>query len=589
MTKNTASWDVTDSGTLKIFWHDNKTGETSLIDELSFDEFGYNTNERVASDTITVEHKNDGTLSGWARAEWVRENSYGGYAPESDWVDTDWKDLTTIPRASVPSIKTYPNNTPDFNLGDTITIHMNRKSSSFTHKVWIVYGGSEHLIAQNVANSCTLDTSTVENDITALIPTANVYNGTIKVTTYNGNTIIGTKTCPYKAHVVDANPEFSDFSYEDTNSATTAITNNNQLLIQGKSILSAYVPVADKAVAKKNASMIQYLASCASASATAQWSDSSTAIMSLGTIDSTGSQNLAVGAKDSRANITVVNKTLTVIPYSSPVLYITGTRTNNFENNTKISFQANSGISPIQVSGTRKNNVVELSYRYKKATDANFPASFTPISYTLGNDGKITVSDFYLTLDNAFQWDLQFKIEDSLETQYFTVNVDVGIAIFRIGEDGKVYVQENEVIHKGNWLDIFYPVGSYYETSDADFNPNTAWGGTWVEDSRGKFLVGRDGGSDGIFDTVGETGGNVRHTHNLSEDGYALLVLKGNGSIHYREKSVSQWTDNYYAGYLDTRGSSSDNQTYATVLGGKTDSAIGLPPYLTVVRWHRTA
>lgn len=27
-------------------------------------------------------------------------------------------------------------------------------------------------------------------------------------------------------------------------------------------------------------------------------------------------------------------------------------------------------------------------------------------------------------------------------------------------------------------LDMFYPVGSYYETSDGSFNPNTSWGGT---------------------------------------------------------------------------------------------------------------
>lgn len=28
-------------------------------------------------------------------------------------------------------------------------------------------------------------------------------------------------------------------------------------------------------------------------------------------------------------------------------------------------------------------------------------------------------------------------------------------------------------------VSIFYPVGSYYETSDTDFDPNTAWGGVW--------------------------------------------------------------------------------------------------------------
>lgn len=28
-------------------------------------------------------------------------------------------------------------------------------------------------------------------------------------------------------------------------------------------------------------------------------------------------------------------------------------------------------------------------------------------------------------------------------------------------------------------LDTFYPVGSYYETSDTSFDPNVSFGGTW--------------------------------------------------------------------------------------------------------------
>lgn len=32
-------------------------------------------------------------------------------------------------------------------------------------------------------------------------------------------------------------------------------------------------------------------------------------------------------------------------------------------------------------------------------------------------------------------------------------------------------------------LDIFYPVGSFYKTTNISFNPNTVWGGTWVEDT----------------------------------------------------------------------------------------------------------
>lgn len=34
-------------------------------------------------------------------------------------------------------------------------------------------------------------------------------------------------------------------------------------------------------------------------------------------------------------------------------------------------------------------------------------------------------------------------------------------------------------------IDVFYPVGSYYETSDTAFDPSTSWGGTWTLVSTG--------------------------------------------------------------------------------------------------------
>lgn len=38
-------------------------------------------------------------------------------------------------------------------------------------------------------------------------------------------------------------------------------------------------------------------------------------------------------------------------------------------------------------------------------------------------------------------------------------------------------------------FDIFYPVGSYYETSDDTFDPNVAWGGTWYKETEGQVHV----------------------------------------------------------------------------------------------------
>ena len=36
---------------------------------------------------------------------------------------------------------------------------------------------------------------------------------------------------------------------------------------------------------------------------------------------------------------------------------------------------------------------------------------------------------------------------------------------------------------------LVYPVGSYYYTSDANFDPNTAWGGTWSKLGEGQVLL----------------------------------------------------------------------------------------------------
>lgn len=54
----------------------------------------------------------------------------------------------------------------------------------------------------------------------------------------------------------------------------------------------------------------------------------------------------------------------------------------------------------------------------------------------------------------------------------------------------------------GSVLD-FYPVGSYYETSDSSFDPNVSWGGTWLLETAGQVHV-----SAGTGYTIGDTGGN---------------------------------------------------------------------------------
>lgn len=65
----------------------------------------------------------------------------------------------------------------------------------------------------------------------------------------------------------------------------------------------------------------------------------------------------------------------------------------------------------------------------------------------------------------------------------------------------KEFVSDNKKL-----LDFFYPVGTYYETSDANFNPNETWGGTWVQDTKGQVMVSKS--DSGTFATLNGNAGS---------------------------------------------------------------------------------
>lgn len=139
-------------------------------------------------------------------------------------------------------------------------------------------------------------------------------------------------------------------------------------------------------------------------------------------------------------------------------------------------------------------------------------------------------------------------------------------------------------------IDLVYPVGSYYETSDASFDPNVAWGGTWVEDTEGQMLVAQD---NGTFATLGDTGGAETHQHK-----YGMKYGEWWGNLCTNPKlingSESTWlggsqvsSENWNGSNAQSGGSSKSMTTYSIV--ANTTNGSNLPPYTVVKRWHRTA
>lgn len=444
LTKNNSRFEVTNAGVLKVYWHDNQSGVDTEWASLAVGELGYNTTERSASATKNVTHKADGTLSGYAKATWERTNAYGHYAPPSGNISTDNTALTTIPRASAPTLS---NST--FNIGDTITVNTNRASSSFTHTITMTYGSTTTTIGTNVGASLSYNTANIANGLYAVIPNGTSLNGTITCTTYSGSTNVGSKTCSFTAKAVanNAKPTFSNFTFADTNSTTTAITGNNQVMISGKSTLAATITSANKATARYSATMKKYTFAVAGLSAeqTYTTSDITKSMGSPGVAASelpSGTRDFVVTAIDSRGYSTAVTKKVTIVPYSAPAINATAKRANGFENTTTVNISGT--FSRIEVSGTAKNTVNASSgvqYRYKPQNSTTWTIDWTNKAATIDTaNGKVTVAAFTHNLDNQTAYDFQFRITDRLQTTTASIVVPVGQPAFWIGADGRVSV-----------------------------------------------------------------------------------------------------------------------------------------------------
>lgn len=392
----------------------------------------------LASGSSRIYHNADGTKAFNANGG---VNIYGSsqwYGGSQDF----W--LNTIARASTPSLTNA-----NFNIGDTITINTNRASSSFTHTVKIKYGSSTTTIATGVGASVTYNTSNIADALYALIPNDKKYTGgTIEVTTYNGGTTIGTKSCAYTANAVEsaASPLFSNFTYADTNSATTAITGNSAVLISGKSTLAVTISAANKATARKSATMKKYTYQVAGLTGEANYSTSQI-VKNMGSPEvaqtelPSGTRDIVVTAVDSRGYSTAVTKRVTIVPYKAPTISASASRLNGFEAETTIKIAGT--FSRIEVGGTAKNTVDASSgvqYRYKAQNTTTW-GSWTNKTATIdAANGKVAVADFKLSLDNQNAYDFEVRITDRLQTTTGSFTVAVGQPAFYIGADGRISV-----------------------------------------------------------------------------------------------------------------------------------------------------
>lgn len=570
ITSNGGSWSSSYNSTLIIYWHDNRENYDRQVASVNMTSLGQRAS-RSASGTINVTHYDDGGLSGYAYATFTKGGT-SAWTPNTGGVATGWTALTTIARASQPSINTWPQNSPDFNIGDTITIHMNRKSTAFTHTVTLYFGNYSYQIATGVTDNCTLDTSTIANNLYQQIPNANVGEGNITVITYNGSTQIGTKSCLFYAHVVNSSPTFSA-EYQDINSTTEAITGNNQQIIRNNSNLQISVTNAS---AKNYATLSSLTAVINGTTYTGSLRGTGGSI-DVGTLNLSSNTTAQVILTDSRGISTTKNLNLIILDWVLPTAIITLQRQNNFYSKTDINVNA-------EYSSLDNKNTISIKVRYKKASDGTYG------SYTTLQDDVTTT----LTLDNNYAWDVQVLVQDLLGSTTYNLTLDRGIPIAffdrtkrSVGIDCFPANDTSLEIRGKTIADIIYPVGSIYLSVNST-DPSTIFGGTW-EQIKDQFLL-----SAGDTYTAGATGGEATVTLTESQ----LPNISGSWVIHGQESGTEFWQANGKATGTTISGSYksiAETRPGANSLGspgfsfGNNQAHNNMPPYLVVYVWKRTA
>ena len=383
------SFNATNGGTLRIYWHDNKENYDRLVAESSISSCGMNYGARSAEGNLTVYHNNDGNLSGYAYATFTKNKNLS-YIPPTGGVSTDWTSLTYIPRQA--NVTRFDNFTDEEN--PIIYFH---NPGGFKINARLEFA-SVSIARTNIPNvgSYKFELTEEEREL--------IRNKTPNSNTMTVRAVIGTCLNQERenywsyidriVNIVKSNPIFQENSikYWDDDPDIVAITENNQLIVQNNSKL---VVECKKATPQKHCIIKKYDVFFNGEIKTFNNPDEFKHIV-IDKVNLTQNTKIMINAIDSRGNISTIEKEIKILAWELPKVNVSFLRVNNFENITNLKVDAE--ISSVN----NKNSIVSIICKYKKTSDTNF------VSQVILDNNSIKA----INLDNLFTWELKFEISD---------------------------------------------------------------------------------------------------------------------------------------------------------------------------------
>ena len=387
--------------------------------------------------------------------------------------------LNTIPRTSS---FTLSKSSMDMNASQTVTI--SRASSSFTHTVQYTFGGSTTTTHDKTTSTSVSFTPPVS--LATKIPNATSGTCTVKVTTYNGSTAIGSATKTFTLTVPS--------SVKPTVTLATTINNGlSGLMLSGKSTIK----ITPTGTGSQGSTISSYTYSGAGLSG-------SGSSKTTGTLNA-GSYTVTVTVKDSRGRTNTASTSFTVHTYSSPTCSISAYRTDSNGNasvsGTNVRLTLGWNLSNPNSANTN-THTYKIEYKTSSATSwSSWGSGTLSPSYSSSNTkwGNNNV-----TISTTTSYNFRFTVTDSFGSTSAICTLSTINALLNLEKNG-------------------VGVGKIYERGKLDVNGDIYSTARFFSNGNGKNLI------------MG-TGANDCYLHNDKTGKY--LQLKDDGTLSYSDVPI---------------------------------------------------
>ena len=532
-----------------------------------------------ASGTLEVSHNADGsktlTVSAFSGQVWKDSGYLTATAAAQSF------QLAAIPRATEPVMGAAT-------MGEAVRISLPRASSAFTHTLSYVFGAASGTIVENAGTEVQW---TVPESLAAQIPDSSVGTGTLTCRTYNGGTLVGTKTVTFTATVPQSmKPALTNgwaaVSYDNSGTKASGIAAWVQGYSKAKAVFNG-----SKVTCKQGAGIAKYAVTYLGK--TVEESPYRTETIS------TTSATVRCTVTDSRGLTAWEDVTVELESYAPPMLVGAALYRADGEGAAADSGAHIAGLATAKFSSIGGRNTATIK-GYWKSVGGSYGEGVT---LPFGAVGLVT-GDVEIAGDRSYT--AKIVVTDSLgNSTEFEENIPTEQVAFHLKEGGqgaafgkaaeqdelldvawdarfREDMQVDGVLRVGgkSLLDMVYPVGSIY-LSVSGTDPQTLFGGTWarLEDV---FLL-----AAGAKHAAGSTGGEESHILTEPE------IAPHKHAMAYGPESSASSTGFPYGIAEGSATNSEGGRGYAANLG--TFSAGGgqphnnMPPYLAVYTWKRTA